>query len=263
MVAPNALEARQCGAGAGVRWFTSAWRIFTNAWLEMIIATVIVFAIALAVGMVPIVSVAQSLIYPVFMAGFFYMAHQSDQDNNVSIGDLFVVFQEQHRSKLIKLLLVGVASLVASFAVFILFAVIAAVGFFLFAGVDGLQDVQQTWAQLGESGFNAAFAIGLAVFVLLFVLSMILISCAFWLATPLIWFADCDVLAAIKLSIQAALRNIGALIMLSLVLIVAGIIALIPLGLGLFILIPVVWITFYTAYKDIFDADLAVFESTL
>jgi len=252
---PAALEARSCGAGAGLTWFTRAWKIFANAWLELLIATIIVCVIAFDIGLIPGVSLLQSLVYPLLIAGFLHMAQKSEHDEVVSIGDLFVAFNEANRSRLIKLLLMGLLSVAAMFVIMIAMAVIAAVAYFLLGGAAFFEGIQQNWMQAGMAGLTGTEMLVVLLAVVLFASVIVVYSCAFWLATPLLWFTECGVFESLKLSLQAAGRNVGALLVFGFVLLIAFVVALLPFALGLLVFIPVSWVTLYTVYKDVFEQE--------
>jgi len=78
-------------------------------------------------------------------------------------------------------------------------------------------------------------------------------SAALWFAPPLIVFHGMPASHAIRWSVYAALSNAGAMIVYGVILMVLMILAWLPFGLGLFVLLPVLVISTYTSYRDIFD----------
>ena len=54
-----------------------------------------------------------------------------------------------------------------------------------------------------------------------------------------------------KLSFQACWANIMAFLVYGLVLVGLSILALLTLGLGYLVLLPVIYITYYTSYRDV------------
>ena len=71
-------------------------------------------------------------------------------------------------------------------------------------------------------------------------------------ATPLIVLADFEVGAALKTSFGACLKNLLPFFIWSLIAIVLAIIAAIPFFLGYLLLCPVMMVSLYVAYRDIF-----------
>jgi len=59
---------------------------------------------------------------------------------------------------------------------------------------------------------------------------------------------------ALKASITASLKNIMPFLVYGLIYIVAAIVASIPFGLGWVVLVPVLLLTAYVSYKDVFVA---------
>lgn len=76
-----------------------------------------------------------------------------------------------------------------------------------------------------------------------------LVMCMY-LAPILILFHDMSAVSAMSLSFKACLKNILPFLVLGILLIIAGLVAIIPFGLGLLVLMPVMMITSYTAYKQ-------------
>ena len=62
---------------------------------------------------------------------------------------------------------------------------------------------------------------------------------------------------ALGISMVACLRNILPFLLCSLLSSILLVVAVIPLGLGLILWIPVMLLTLYTSYRDVFAADAA------
>jgi uncharacterized membrane protein len=75
---------------------------------------------------------------------------------------------------------------------------------------------------------------------------------ATWFAPVLIVLEDLSASAALKASFFACLSNWLPFLVYSIVLLVLGVVAAIPAGLGYLILVPVLIASVYTAYRDIF-----------
>jgi uncharacterized membrane protein len=73
-----------------------------------------------------------------------------------------------------------------------------------------------------------------------------------WLSPTLIMLHDYDAIKAAKESFFGCLKNFVPFLLYGVLYIVLAIVATIPLGLGWLALGPVVFITMYTSYKDIF-----------
>ena len=75
---------------------------------------------------------------------------------------------------------------------------------------------------------------------------------ALWFAAPLVLFDGVAPGAALKASFSACLKNVIAFTLYAIVLVVLFIVATIPFGLGLIVVVPVALISVYTAYREIF-----------
>ena len=97
--------------------------------------------------------------------------------------------------------------------------------------------------------------IGLGCALLLLLILCVPLLMATWFAPALVVFNDMGALSAIKASFEASRRNVPALAVLALAIFVLAILALLPGGLGLPVLCPVVAGAAYVSYRDVFLAD--------
>ncbi len=78
---------------------------------------------------------------------------------------------------------------------------------------------------------------------------------AYWFAPILVAFHELAPLDALKLSFRACLHNILPFSVYALISMVLLILAVIPLGLGLLVLIPTMTASLYVSYRDIFNVN--------
>jgi uncharacterized membrane protein len=71
-------------------------------------------------------------------------------------------------------------------------------------------------------------------------------------APALVVFADVAARPALKTSFVACLRNVLSFFVWNVAALVLGIVAAIPLFLGWFLLVPVLMVSLYVAYRDVF-----------
>jgi len=76
----------------------------------------------------------------------------------------------------------------------------------------------------------------------------------FWFAPALVVFHRLRPLAALHASLQACLKNGLPLLVYGMILLTLTFIAVLPAGLGMLILVPVLAGSVYAAYRDIFLA---------
>jgi uncharacterized membrane protein len=224
-------------AGRGWRWIASAFALFKAApgvWIGMALAW---FVIMMVGGMIPFLgALATSVLWPVFVAGFVTASRHCEQRDTCEFSDLFAGFRQRFGA----LVVVGLISLALSIAVF--FAVFAVMGIGFFAFIGGNMDPQ------------AARTVGMSVLLAILIATALLLPLAMaaWFAPPLVLFHDLAPLEAMKMSFAACLKNMLSFIVYGLVLLVAAILATIPLGLGWLVLGPVLAASVYTAYRDVY-----------
>jgi uncharacterized membrane protein len=229
-------EGRTVAAGRGWDWIVEAFALFRKrpgVWMLMAVA---LSALFIVISMIPIVgSFASALLFPIFGGGLMLACKELERDGPFEFEHLFAGFK--HRT--------GDLAMVGAFNLFgwalIFFAVAAVVGGGVFMGV----------ARGGIEGAGISVAAVLIAMLLVAGLSMPLYM-ATWFAPALIVLQDASAGAALKASFFACLRNWLPFLVYSLVLLILGIAAAIPLGLGYLVLVPVIAASVYTAYRDIF-----------
>ena len=77
---------------------------------------------------------------------------------------------------------------------------------------------------------------------------------ALWFAPALVIFRGTAPIDAMNISFGTCMKNIVPFLLYSLIYIVAAIVASIPFGLGWLVLVPLMMITAYVSYRDVFGA---------
>lgn len=235
-------EGQAVAAGNGWRWIVDAWEMFRRQ-PGMWIAIVIVFAVVLIlVGMVPVVGgLAAALLGPVFAGGIARGCQDMRDGGELNIGHLFAGFT----AHLGKLVMIGVFNLVAWIVIGVLVALI--VGGSVFA------------LMLGGGTPNEARGVAAGISVLVALLSGLALGIptymAIWFAPSLVMLNDFAPAQALKASFAACWKNILPFLLYGVIMFAAAIAASIPFGLGWLVLAPVLAISVYTAYRDVFYAD--------
>jgi uncharacterized membrane protein len=99
----------------------------------------------------------------------------------------------------------------------------------------------------------AAAGGGVMLVALLGLGALIPLMMAYWFAPILVVFHDLTAADAMKTSFNACLNNILPFTVYSLVAAVLIILAAIPFGIGLVVLIPTMMASLYASYKDVFN----------
>jgi len=231
-------EGRTVTAGRGWGWIVEAFVLFRKQPGVWILMAVVLGVLFIVISMVPLLgSFASALLFPIFGGGLMLGCKDLDRGGAIELEHLFAGF----RQKTGDLVLVGAFNLIGW--VVITFAVITVIGGGVFMAV----------MRGGMQGAGISIASMLIAMLLVAGLSVPLYM-ATWFAPALIILQDMTAGAALKASFFACLRNWVPFLVYGVVLLVLGIVAAIPLGLGYLVLVPVLAASVYTAYRDIFCA---------
>ena len=231
---------RSVDAGRGLGWWTDAWALFLKNPGMWIVLGLIMGILFIVLAFIPFLgALALALLAPVFTASWMLTARKAAGGGTIEIGDLFVAFKSERMSSLIVLgaLLLGV--------VFVL-------GLLMFLFGAGAALGVGAGASAGSAGgMMAAAGLGLVMFLVSFIVG-IAIAMAFWFAPGAVILSGMAPVDAIKASFAGSLKNIVPFILYAVIYLVAAIIASIPFGLGWLVLVPLLMITIYVSYRDIF-----------
>ena len=234
--APFTGESREVDAGACFDWLRQGWAMFVinpGIWIG---ATVLLLVMLMAISIVPIFGqVAAHLLVPLFGAGMVKICRRLYDGEAPEIADLFAGFR--HNAG--QLVMVGVFFAMGIFG-------IAFLAFLLVSG-----------GVLGGvvTGKVAGFGIALGGVMLATLFVMVLsvpVIMATWYAPALVFFHDMQPLPAMKASFAAGAKNWLPMVIFGIFLVVAMFFAMLPVGLGLLLLLPVFSGAVYASYRDIF-----------
>lgn len=220
----------------GPRWIAEAFGLYRTrpvGWTGLAAGWLL---ITFGMMLVPLFGgVAAVLLQPVFFASFAVAARKHVAGQRLEMGDLFLGFKCNVRA----LVTVGAVELAAAFVVVLAMTMLG-------GAVEGIGS-NPTREELARALQDKAPFIlgGLAV--------MGLVKGALWFAPPLIAFHNLSATHAIRWSVYAALSNAGALLAYLLALLLAYVVAAIPWMLGFLVLLPVMCLSTYTGYRDIFE----------
>lgn len=235
-------DARAVDGGRGVAWWSEGWALFTKAAGMWIVLAIVLLIIAIVLSFIPLIGgLALALVLPVFIGSWMLAARKVEQGGTLEVGDLFTCFQGD---RLTPLLVVGALLLAGGIVIGV---VVGALGlgavFGLFAG------------GMARSGGGVFAALGTGMLALLAGLVLgTLLTMATWFAPALVVFRQVPPVEAVKASFAASLKNVVAFLLWGIVYIVAAIVASIPFGLGWIVLAPLLMLTAYVSYQDIFGA---------
>lgn len=229
---------RSVSFGRGVGWIGEGWSLFREAMGLWIGIFVVFMLIQMGIGLIPILGGLVNIFLSLTLsAGLMIGARSLDTGEGLRFDHLFAGFQRNFG----QLLLVGLLYLVGTIVIIVLVVVIF--GGALFAAFMGSQ------GGAGLSGL-APMSILLAVLVAMALLLPLVMS--IWFAPALVALNDVPAIQAMKLSFFGCLKNFLPFLLYGIVLFILGILALIPIGLGLLLLVPTMICAQYISYKEIF-----------
>jgi uncharacterized membrane protein len=233
---------RQVQSGRGSEWWSSAWRLLFHrgaaaVWIVMCLIAIIILTV---LHVVPLLgSIAAQVGWFVFAGGLMLAARKTEQGAAPQVADLFAGFGPQLGPLVIAGVLVVIGVLLVAGA-----AAVAGLGALGGAVLGALN---------GDLALLAGLGVASAAVALVALLLLIPIFMAGWLAPALIVFRQQPPVDALKASLGACWSNVGALTVYGLLWIAFAIIASIPLMLGWLVLAPLMVLSTYTAYCDLFD----------
>lgn len=234
------LEGQRLTAGAGWAWIADGWAFMGLQRGTFIGLFVIYLLLMMASGFVPFAgSIAAALFGPVLTAGIVLGCDALRRGERLDVSYLFAAFKTPQVGSLIG---VGAIILGLSLALVLVMAVIFLVGFFALGGPN-----------MGADAAPAMFLLGLLVALVVIALS-VPIYMAIFFAPALIVLHGFNVGAAIKTSFSVCLKNILPFTVWGLAAFVLAIPATLVLGLGWLLLGPLLMVSIYASYRDIFFA---------
>jgi uncharacterized membrane protein len=239
------LPGRGNSAGAGWDWIAGGWKLFVRAPLMWIISMVLLFIVFIAVSLVPILGgIAVQIMQPVVGAGLIVAAHSLDRGGSFELEHLFAGFRKNFGS----LVVVGLLLVVGGILILLVFLAFVAMSIgtaFLAGNPDQIM--------------NAVMASALTILVGVLIMLGLLVPlfAAYWFAPALVIMHDMAPVAAMRESFFACFRNFVPFLVYGIILLLLGIVAAIPFGLGYLVLVPVVMASTYVAYRQIFTEELS------
>lgn len=242
--APLDPVARRLDAERGLGWMSEAWTLFAARAGLWVLLAVVGLGIILLTGVVPLLGALLSPFVSALVAGgFMLVADKQRAGQSPEVSDFFDILSHRGFRPLMVLTLLYIAlSFAAALLIIPLFAVTGGTAT-LFSAILG--------------GQEAALAAGLGSMLLgllVFLLVALPILAMYWLALPLVLFDAAEPWRAMKASLHATLINMIPLLVYGLLAFVAAIAAVITLGLGFVVVMPLLLISWYLGFREIFSA---------
>ncbi len=220
-------------SGRGVEWLKGGWAEFiANPGIWVAIALIYGVA-AFVLNFIPFIGgLAVALLTPVIAGGLMLGCRARASGGKVQIEHLWSGFQ----GPVAQLVIIGAVTLGVGILIGILMTVI--VGGAMMGGMA-----------TGSGGMAMG---GLFLGFILSLVLLIPLAMATWFAIPLVAIRGVDAVTALKSSFKASLANLVPLVVLGVLYAVLMFIASLPFGLGLLVVLPMIWGSQYASFRDVF-----------
>ena len=224
-------------ASRGAAWLAEAFALFRKAPLAWIGLCAGWIAITFGLILIPFIGgVLANFLQPVFFASFAIAAYRQNAGERVVMADLFASFKRNMRP----LVNLGALLLLAEIAIFALMALMG-------LPMAASDDRSFTLAEYVDAlkGTEWILSVGL--------LMTVVVKGALWFAPPLIAFHGMSTVQAMRWSLYASISNLGAMMVYGAMLLAIFLLALIPWALGLIVVIPMMVVSTYVGYREVFE----------
>ncbi len=226
-------EPRMVGIGRGSSWLGEGFGYFKQSAGAWIGTCIVGFVIMIVLSIIPLVNIFAGLLTYVWLGGLMIGLRAQDEGESFQVSHLFAGFSYRFGA------LLGLGA--------ILFVVSMAIAFATFGSMY--------WSMVGGGFDPAAIENGMTDIVLpmlIMMLVMIPLFMAVWFAPVLIVSHDVSIFKAMSLSFKACLKNFLPFFLYGILLFILLMVGMIPLGLGLLVVVPMLYGSIYSSYKDIF-----------
>ncbi|MFK8031067.1 MAG: BPSS1780 family membrane protein [Gammaproteobacteria bacterium] len=224
---------RAVPAGRGITWIAEAFGLFKAFPMPWVTTGLTLFGLSMLSGLIPVAGgVFNTVVTSLVLSGIVLGCAAQEFGEEYSVNYLFVGFNKPQKIIALSLIYVGVMYT-------ILILVLGPLGRTI---VMGKLDPAVLEQQLEAQSANMLIVIAL----------MLPVFMATWFAIALITLHGLSVLDAMRLSFLGSLRNLLPMLLFSVALGFLFFIAVLPFFLGLLIMYPIMLISTYTAYRDIF-----------
>ena len=234
------MSIRSVPPGRGWQWIVQAFALFRKNPLIWLVLNLILVAIGWVLGKVPVAgSYVLYLLAPIFLAGIMTACRDLEAGGDIEIGHLFRGFRQNSA----QLVTVGGVHLVGQVLIS---------GLMLSIGGPEFQEIARG-GQVGDPAAISPEARERILLALLVSLSLYMpLAMAVWFSPSLVILNNQQGFRAIVFSLIAGFRNILPFLVYGIASTVLFVLAVLPFGIGLVLWLPVMVLTMYTSYRDVF-----------
>jgi uncharacterized membrane protein len=221
----------------GINWLKSGWGMFKNnpiTWIAILLTIIVTLGLLNNFFIGKFIAM---LVAPFFAGGVYLTLEKSNQGNNISYLGLFSALKSSDFKKQLLLLgFIGTAVVVLDY-IFHNFSLFT----YQMHNIDSRSHVS----------LDSTFSLG----GLLSWFTNVIWGIALSFTVPLVVLRQSQSLAALKISIAAVFHNVPSLVVYYIMLMILIFISIIPVGLGMFISLPVIFCASYFVFSDIFTGN--------
>lgn len=241
------MKIQSVAPGRGWQWITSAFQLFRKNPLIWVVLNMALMLIGLVLSLLPVIGAyLLYLLTPVFLGGMMVAAKDFEAGQDIEIAHLFRGFRH------------NAAHLVTVGGVYLVGQVVISGAMLTVGGPEFQEAVKAGIGALDASALTPEGARRVLQAMLVGTVLFAPLAMAVWFAPALVILDDQPGFQALWTSLLACLRNVLPLLLYSIVSSVLLVFAVIPFGLGLIVWIPVMLLTIYTSYRDVFVPGQAV-----
>lgn len=225
-----------------MQWYQFGYELWYRYKWQWLLVSLFCLLMLIGVAIIPLVHWLMYVVLPLLLAALLYMARKSVQGQEPSLEQLaFILGLAEQRNQL---LLIGLGLAVLMLIVSLSERVLEPPTLLNYT----LEELAQ--AQRGIGMGQSFFATLLSNLIKIMAIGLIVISLLF--APALALFRKVPAWLAVKSSWRAFWLNKSALLFFLFIQIMLTLLALLPLGLGLLVLLPITVLALYRAYTEIF-----------
>lgn len=220
------------GIDKGVSWIGSGYSLFKQAKGTWVLICIVGLVLMILLNVIPVLGFFMGITTPVWTAGLMIGCKALHDNEELKLNHLFAGF----KNKVWTLLGLGVLTLLATLAVVAI-------------------TVGPLYYQMTSENPEALMSLLTTATIIKVLLSLALlipVMAAAWFAPPLIALGNVPLFKALKLSLIGCLKNSLPFLIYGILLVILSFIAVIPLGLGYLILVPLFYGSLFTSFKDIY-----------
>lgn len=223
-------------------WYKAGWRLFLINPSTWILYTFLWVLLAIFLWQIPLFGrVAWWMINPALYAGFLYQAAEMEQGRPLAVNRFFIGLT--NKTTRLPLLTLGVIALAA----YVFLNVVTMVDPTLYSTIESL-------LRADASTGIVAIVINLLVRCVLVFMILALATIALLYSCPAIIFAGSDAFDAMMNSIETCASHWRAFAAFMGIFIGLAIAAMLPMGLGLLVLMPVTFCAAYASFKTLYGS---------